>query len=101
MLLFARHLHGLFVFSGVNVDSSFTLLLGSENGSAHLDEKGENLIIIDQTLLPNRRVLLTINTAEALYEAIASLRVRGAPAIGIAAATVYLSVFIPLRYFCI
>lgn len=55
-------------------------------GSAHLDEKGENLIIIDQTLLPNRRVLLTINTAEALYEAIASLRVRGAPAIGIAAA---------------
>ena len=36
MLLFARHLHGLFVFSGVNVYSSFTLLLGSENGSLNL-----------------------------------------------------------------
>jgi len=42
--------------------------------------------IIDQTLLPNEVKLLRLETAESIYEAIFELRVRGAPAIGIAAA---------------
>ena len=42
--------------------------------------------IIDQTLLPERLELLKINDIETMFEAIRSLRVRGAPAIGIAAA---------------
>ena len=42
--------------------------------------------IIDQTLLPDRLELLQINDIETMFEAIRSLQVRGAPAIGIAAA---------------
>src|SRR5262245_10039153 len=44
------------------------------------------LVIIDQTRLPAELVELEINDADALWEAIYSLRVRGAPAIGLAAA---------------
>jgi methylthioribose-1-phosphate isomerase len=47
----------------------------------------ENKIrMIDQTLLPNELVYLEIDDVETLGEAIKSLRVRGAPAIGVAAA---------------
>lgn len=42
--------------------------------------------IIDQSLLPQRLELLKISDAESLFQAIRSLQVRGAPAIGIAAA---------------
>ena len=42
--------------------------------------------ILDQTLLPGREVMLDIGTLDDLAEAIRSLRIRGAPAIGIAAA---------------
>jgi methylthioribose-1-phosphate isomerase len=42
--------------------------------------------LLDQTLLPEAEVWLRIETADAMAEAIAALRVRGAPAIGIAAA---------------
>ena len=41
------------------------------------------VIILDQTLLPNREEYITLNTQEGCWEAIHSLRVRGAPAIGI------------------
>lgn len=41
------------------------------------------VIILDQTLLPNREEYITLDTPEACWEAIHSLRVRGAPAIGI------------------
>lgn len=41
--------------------------------------------ILDQTLLPNEVKYLTLDTAESIFEAIRELRVRGAPAIGIAA----------------
>lgn len=51
-----------------------------------LDEKTKELIIIDQTLLPGRTQLLHLSRAEDIFEAIVSLRVRGAPAIGVAAA---------------
>jgi methylthioribose-1-phosphate isomerase len=44
------------------------------------------LLILDQTLLPAEERWLEIRTLEALLEALRSLRVRGAPAIGIAAA---------------
>ncbi|MBN1780452.1 S-methyl-5-thioribose-1-phosphate isomerase [bacterium] len=47
----------------------------------------ENKIrLIDQTALPGHSLYLNIETVEDLAEAICSLRVRGAPAIGIAAA---------------
>lgn len=42
--------------------------------------------ILDQTLLPDREVWLSLSTCDELCEAITSLRVRGAPAIGIFAA---------------
>lgn len=41
--------------------------------------------ILDQTLLPGRIEYLRLETAESIFEAIYELRVRGAPAIGIAA----------------
>jgi len=42
--------------------------------------------IIDQTLLPEEEKILRIERLDDLLEAIINLRVRGAPAIGIAAA---------------
>lgn len=44
------------------------------------------VLIIDQTLLPLRREILRITEVPALIEAIRTLRVRGAPAIGVAGA---------------
>ncbi|HEU4928499.1 MAG TPA: S-methyl-5-thioribose-1-phosphate isomerase [Candidatus Krumholzibacteria bacterium] len=44
------------------------------------------LRIIDQTLLPGRYEILSLKTLDAVCEAIRSLRVRGAPALGIAGA---------------
>ena len=43
----------------------------------------QDLIILDQTQLPNRQVYLTLRGREELYKAIKELQVRGAPAIGI------------------
>ena len=50
---------------------------------------GEKLTLLDQTLLPSEIRYIDIPDARTLYEAIKSLRVRGAPAIGIAAAYGY------------
>ena len=44
------------------------------------------LNLIDQTLLPLKTRILACTTAEEVWEAIRMLRVRGAPAIGVAAA---------------
>lgn len=44
------------------------------------------LVILDQTKLPNETVMLELTSAEQVWEAIYKLRVRGAPAIGVAAA---------------
>ncbi|MDP6442723.1 MAG: S-methyl-5-thioribose-1-phosphate isomerase [Pirellulaceae bacterium] len=49
------------------------------------DEDGQ-LVLIDQTKLPLQLVELNCADVETVWEAIKSLRVRGAPAIGIAAA---------------
>jgi methylthioribose-1-phosphate isomerase len=51
-----------------------------------VDEEGGALRLLDQTLLPGRLELRTCRTVEQVWEAIRSLRVRGAPAIGVAAA---------------
>ena len=51
-----------------------------------LDEERRQLVIIDQTLLPNEEKYLALDREEEIIEAIQKLRVRGAPAIGVAAA---------------
>ena len=50
------------------------------------DQAEDGLVILDQTLLPGEEREIRLQTAEEMYEAIRSLRVRGAPAIGIFAA---------------
>ena len=54
--------------------------------NVRLSDDGTSVVILDQTLLPNETKYITLNSAEALFEAIYTLRVRGAPAIGIFAA---------------
>ncbi len=49
-------------------------------------EDGRGLIILDQTQLPANEVYRELRTLDAVHEAIRSLRVRGAPLIGITAA---------------
>ncbi|MCL2662729.1 MAG: S-methyl-5-thioribose-1-phosphate isomerase [Oscillospiraceae bacterium] len=51
-----------------------------------LNDGGASVIILDQTLLPNEEKYIELSSADAMFEAIYSLRVRGAPAIGIFAA---------------
>ena len=48
-----------------------------------LSPDGQAVRILDQSLLPGETVYLELSGPDELYEAIASLRVRGAPAIGI------------------
>lgn len=50
------------------------------------DKAAEALYIIDQSLLPGEEREIRLRTVEEMAEAIRSLRVRGAPAIGICAA---------------
>src|SRR5262245_59944452 len=50
------------------------------------DEGGGTLRLLDQTLLPRREVWLSVRSAEAAAQSIREMVVRGAPAIGIAAA---------------
>ena len=54
--------------------------------TVRLSEAGDALVIIDQTLLPNEVRYLRLRETEDICEAIRMLRVRGAPAIGVAAA---------------
>lgn len=51
-----------------------------------LDDENDALVIIDQTLLPNETKILHLKEQKDIWEAIYLLRVRGAPAIGDAAA---------------
>lgn len=51
-----------------------------------LNWNDDALVIIDQTALPTEKVMRRLTTAESVYEAIRAMQVRGAPAIGIAAA---------------
>ena len=51
--------------------------------NVRLSDDGRAVRILDQSLLPNETIYLELQPPEELYEAIATLRVRGAPAIGI------------------
>ncbi|MCL2030478.1 MAG: S-methyl-5-thioribose-1-phosphate isomerase [Oscillospiraceae bacterium] len=51
-----------------------------------LEFTGGALVILDQTRLPDKEVYLPLTTPDRVREAICALRVRGAPAIGVAAA---------------
>ena len=52
----------------------------------HLSDDGSALVILDQRRLPLHREYLTLTTAQEMFDAIYSLAIRGAPAIGIVAA---------------
>ncbi|MEI3607208.1 S-methyl-5-thioribose-1-phosphate isomerase [Pseudogracilibacillus sp. SE30717A] len=54
--------------------------------SVKLDDEENTLVILDQTALPNHKNFLRLMTVEQVWDAIYHLKVRGAPAIGIAAA---------------
>ncbi len=51
-----------------------------------LDEENLAVVIIDQTKLPGRAEIISLKTAQEIWDAIYLLQVRGAPAIGVAAA---------------
>ena len=57
--------------------------LESVTHAVNVRREGDVLVTLDQTLLPNVTKYLDLTTAEEMWEAIYSLRVRGAPAIGI------------------
>jgi len=57
-----------------------------EYDTVALDDEGNAVVIIDQTLLPGRTELAVLKTAQEIWDAIYLLKVRGAPAIGVAAA---------------
>lgn len=54
--------------------------------TVELDKNDNTVIIIDQTLLPAKTELIKLSTAKEIWDAIYLLKVRGAPAIGVAAA---------------
>lgn len=51
-----------------------------------LEWRDDTLYLLDQTLLPHACTVEAVTTADAVWRAIHELRVRGAPAIGVAAA---------------
>ena len=51
-----------------------------------LDDQNSALVILNQTRLPNEIITLRLKTLPEIWQAIYTLQVRGAPAIGIAAA---------------
>ena len=54
-----------------------------------LAENKKAIVLLDQTLLPNECRYITVDKAEDIWEAIYSLRVRGAPAIGVTGSYAY------------
>ena len=61
-----------------------TKIINLDNVKHSNDKKA--LILIDQTQLPNKLEYIKVETPKELFDAIFFLKVRGAPAIGIAAA---------------
>lgn len=49
------------------------------------DEKNEELILLDQTILPNEIKYIRYNSPQGVFDAIKTMIVRGAPAIGVTA----------------
>jgi len=62
--------------------------------SVRLDEIAGEMVVLDQTLLPREVKYLRFSNIDDVWEAIQHLRVRGAPAIGIAAA---FGIYVSLR----
>lgn len=61
--------------------------------SVRLDNEADALVLLDQTLLPGETKYLHLTQQQEIWDAIYRLQVRGAPAIGIAAAYgVYLAI---------
>jgi methylthioribose-1-phosphate isomerase len=54
--------------------------------SVRLDDENDTLILLDQTVLPYEKNFLHLKELKDIWDAIYHLKVRGAPAIGIAAA---------------
>ena len=54
-----------------------------ELNNVRLSENGHSIVILDQSALPNRTEYLTLSTLKEFYDAIFTLKVRGAPCIGI------------------
>ena len=54
--------------------------------TVELDDENSALVILDQTKLPNEVEILHLKTQREIWDAIYLLQVRGAPAIGVAAA---------------
>ena len=52
-----------------------------------LSDDDTGVIIIDQTKLPGKTEIIKLETAKEIWDAIYLLQVRGAPAIGVAAAS--------------
>ena len=57
-----------------------------EYETVDIDINTKELLIIDQTKLPGTTEILRLSTAKEIWDAIYLLQVRGAPAIGVAAA---------------
>lgn len=54
--------------------------------TVRLDDENNAVVIIDQTKLPGKIEIISLHTAQEIWSAIYLLQVRGAPAIGVAAA---------------
>ncbi len=59
--------------------------------------ENDKLILLDQTKLPGEEVYFEVETKEDLWDAIHELKVRGAPAIGVAAAY---GLYVAVKDFC-
>ena len=57
-----------------------------EYETVDLDDSDSSVVIIDQTKLPGKTEIIRLRTAQEIWDAIYLLQVRGAPAIGVAAA---------------
>ena len=57
-----------------------------EYETVDLDDHDSSVVIIDQTKLPGTTEIIRLHTAQEIWDAIYLLKVRGAPAIGVAAA---------------
>lgn len=57
-----------------------------EYETVELDDNDSAVVIIDQTRLPGNTEIIKLHTAQEIWDAIYLLKVRGAPAIGVAAA---------------
>ena len=63
--------------------------------TVRLDDENNAVVIIDQTKLPGKIEIISLHTAQEIWDAIYLLQVRGAPAIGVAAAYGWQNRWIP------